>query len=960
MKKNIKTFCITIGIILLSFLLLGIYPFGNNSIVVIDSNTQYVTFLSYLRTILLGQNDFKYTMSATLGQNFIPLLGYYLMSIFNILVIFFKPENMKILITILMVIKLGLCSVTMQYYLEKKHKKNNILFALCYGLMSYNIVFMYHIMWFDSIILFPIVILGIDKIFENKNPLLYIISLGLSIIFNYYIGFIICLASVMYFIYKFIFTYKKIDKVKVTLNYAISSLLGGMLSAFILLPSLLGLMNGKVGSNIELGFNISYLNVIAKTFTATIAPSEIWHGGPMIACSMFIVILVIMYFINDKISKKEKIINAISLLFLMTTFVFKPLNLLFHGLTEPNCFNYRHAFIFVFFMINLAFRSYNKLNINENTIKKTKNILILLSVLILIVGYKFNVTTYNISIFISLILGLLYIYNIESKKKIMYLVIIDLFINVLYGTIFLKNADHQYMSEYKNYVQNVSQVLDKIKDDDFYRIEKVFDREKNQKMLSINDSMIFGYNGISHFDSTTSLNTEILFEKLGQRRLITRAYYNENSTYLIDSLFGIKYILSYDQYKNYSLINKKNEISIYENPYYLSIGYGINNKEIELINDPFVNQNNILKSFSGLDKDVYIKNSYVMNLENMEKNDNKYIPNNIGLINIDVVIENDDNLYLYIPVNDEVLTNYPNVKVYINGEFYSDYLTKYEWNTLYLGHYSVGTKLNITIESTNTIIMDDLYLYYENIDVFEEHYNILKTNQVLFNKISSSYLKGNINLEKESKVIITIPYDDGWKIKVNGKNVIPSKIMDSLICLDLDKGINIIELKFTPKGLKIGFYISLISIIISSIYVCFYKKIWEIYDKFKEIINYIIVGALTTMVSLISYFILSRIMNIDKTIYFIFANTISWILSVVFAYITNKIFVFESMKKGKEALMEMIKFVSSRIVTYLIDISLMIVLVKLIYLNNDISKLLVQFIVLVLNYILSKLLVFKK
>ena len=112
-----KAFGITIGIILLSFILLGIFPFGNRSMVVIDSNTQYVTFLSYLRTILLGQNNIKYTFSSTLGQNMIPLIGYYLMSIFNILVIFFKPENMKILITILMILKIGLCSMTMEYYL---------------------------------------------------------------------------------------------------------------------------------------------------------------------------------------------------------------------------------------------------------------------------------------------------------------------------------------------------------------------------------------------------------------------------------------------------------------------------------------------------------------------------------------------------------------------------------------------------------------------------------------------------------------------------------------------------------------------------------------------------------------------------------------------------------------------------------------------------------------------------
>lgn len=959
MKKNLfKAFGITIGIILLSFILLGIFPFGNRSMVVIDSNTQYVTFLSYLRTILLGQNNFKYTFSSTLGQNMIPLIGYYLMSVFNILVIFFKPENMKILITILMIIKIGLCSMTMEYYLSKKYRKNTVLFSICYGLMAYNIVYMYHIMWFDSIILFPLVILGIDKIFENRSPLLYILTLSLAIIFNYYIGFIICITSVLYFIYKYIFVYKKIDKFKVIIDYMVSSLLSGMISAFILLPSVLGLMNGKLMSNgIDLGFNISYIHVIAKAFTASVGVNETWHGGPMIASSMFVFILVILYFFNKNIQKREKIINGISLFVLATTFTFKPLCLLFHGLTEPNCFNYRHAFIFVFFMITLAIRSYNKMEYSKKTYKYVRYILIGLSLLVLLYRFKFNVTTYNISIIISIILGLLYLYFMENNKKtIYYLVMIDLFINVFANVTMLKMSDKQYMNEYKNYVSSINEVVGSIKDDIFYRMEKTFDRETNKKMLSINDSMIFNYNGISHFDSTSSLNTEILFEKLGQRKLITRVYYN-NSTYLLDSLFGIKYILSNNEYKNYDLIKEVNNIKIYENPYYLSLGYEIKNKDIELNNNPFVNQNNIIKAFSGLDKDIFKEARYSVEYENVEIDDNVYKTNDIGRINYTIKSENND-LYLYIPVNENVGVNYPNIKIYINDKYYNDYLTKYEWSTLNLGKHKGNVK--VTLEFKKSIIMDNIYFYYENVDVFEEHYNILKNNQVNINKISSSNLNGDISLEEDSIILFTIPYDEGWHIKVDGKETKYYKIMDSLIGIDLEKGSHKIVLDYEPKGLKLGIYISIASIFVAIIYVTLRKKIWSIYDKFKELFNYIIVGALTTLVSLVSYFIFSRIMNIENTFYFILANTLSWILSVAFAYITNKIFVFESKAKNKEAVKEAIKFVSSRVLTYLIDLALMFIFVKLIKFNNDIAKLIVQFVVLVLNYILSKLLVFKK
>ena len=84
----------------------GIYPFGDKTIIVIDSNTQYVSFISYLKSVFLGNNDFKYLFSNSLGGNFIPLLGYYLMSPFNLLSVLFSLENIKLFMTISIIIKI--------------------------------------------------------------------------------------------------------------------------------------------------------------------------------------------------------------------------------------------------------------------------------------------------------------------------------------------------------------------------------------------------------------------------------------------------------------------------------------------------------------------------------------------------------------------------------------------------------------------------------------------------------------------------------------------------------------------------------------------------------------------------------------------------------------------------------------------------------------------------------------
>lgn len=139
------------------------------------------------------------------------------------------------------------------------------------------------------------------------------------------------------------------------------------------------------------------------------------------------------------------------------------------------------------------------------------------------------------------------------------------------------------------------------------------------------------------------------------------------------------------------------------------------------------------------------------------------------------------------------------------------------------------------------------------------------------------------------------------------------------------------------------------------------NKLIKFYKKYKEIINYLIVGVLTTLVSIFTYFILSLILDINNNILFIFANIISWICAVVFAYITNKKFVFNSATfNRKEEIKVFSLFVSSRITTLLIELIFMFLTVKVLLLNDKISKVIAQIIVIILNYIISKIFVFKK
>lgn len=137
------------------------------------------------------------------------------------------------------------------------------------------------------------------------------------------------------------------------------------------------------------------------------------------------------------------------------------------------------------------------------------------------------------------------------------------------------------------------------------------------------------------------------------------------------------------------------------------------------------------------------------------------------------------------------------------------------------------------------------------------------------------------------------------------------------------------------------------------------KKLFFIYKKYEEIINYLVIGILTTIVSLLTYYLcVVTFLNPKVAIELQIANIISWVISVAFAYITNRIFVFKS--KSKKILNEIWKFVSSRIVTLLLDMIMMYLLVTCISFNDKISKILVQVVIIVLNYAFSKLFVFNK
>ena len=126
----------------------------------------------------------------------------------------------------------------------------------------------------------------------------------------------------------------------------------------------------------------------------------------------------------------------------------------------------------------------------------------------------------------------------------------------------------------------------------------------------------------------------------------------------------------------------------------------------------------------------------------------------------------------------------------------------------------------------------------------------------------------------------------------------------------------------------------------------------DILKKHREIIAYVICGTATTMVSIITYYLITKfVFNVESALQLQIANIISWVISVLFAFVTNKMFVFKSKASAKK---EIIRFYIARIATLIIDMALMYALVTVCCFDNMISKCAVQIVIIILNYIFGK------
>ena len=280
--------------------------------------------------------------------------------------------------------------------------------------------------------------------------------------------------------------------------------------------------------------------------------------------------------------------------------------------------------------------------------------------------------------------------------------------------------------------------------------------------------------------------------------------------------------------------------------------------------------------------------------------------------------------------------------------------------------------IEINLSALGHYTYDEIKVFAVKMKDYEDDIDKLNESNFELKEYKNNYLRGYVNPKEDGILQFQTLFNDGFTVYVDNKEVDTFKSNKYFLGINISKGKHKIEIIYNTPYINDGLIASIGSTFLlillalfrkpskkeNSIFIKFWNWGWGIYHKNEEIWNYLIVGGLTTVVSLGTYYLcVYTFLNPNKPIELQIANIISWVFAVVFAYITNRKYVFKS--KEKNIKKEAFSFIGSRVATLLLDMLMMFILVSLLCINDKISKVISQVLIVIANYIISKLIVFK-
>ncbi|MHC9532512.1 YfhO family protein [Dellaglioa sp. L3N] len=860
-KNNIKkhqvlllSFFIPLVIMLCYFVGRKMYPFGNSSLLTVDLGQQYIDFFSYFRATLLHHpTSFFYSFSQAIGGDMLGEWAYYLMSPFNLIFLLFPGKSILAGVMLVTLLKYALSGLTFGLLLKKTTRMKSFyipLFATAYALMGWTIANQLNLLWLDAVILLPLVILGFEKLQNKPKSWAYTWWLALLLIVNYYMGYMVCLFMILYFLYttsRVKLTFRQF--LKSTWTFAYKSLISVAISAIILFPTLFSLLSSKgqyTEDSIKAKFEYNPLAMLSKLIIGSFNFDQMPSGFPNIFIGSLALIGFILYFMNKRFSIRERIVAFLITSFLILSMCFEPLDLLWHGMQFPVWYPYRFSFVFCFWIILLAAQQFEYFN----PVKLWK-----LSVVgLLFIGmftYLFLAkTAYNYLSNETLILSLLFIlltliliqfqdHASPSFKWLLFLsVIAEMACNAVYS---LDNISYLSTSEYDvstTALATENKALKKI-DHSFYRVAQTYSRTKN-------DAMSADFFSGSHFSSAFSKSIPTFYGKMGQPDGDNYVTYS-NGTLVTDSLLDMKYVFMPKQIKTskalttqletltpltekpdtayYKPVSSEALTETVKNPYALSIGYAANKTILTKQNkatNPLRYQSNWLSSLTGINNDALFTpiNFDTVNFDNVGTQTNltdsiltKTKLNKPGTVTFTYTPATNDAYYLTLGAG----LSTDNVLFKLNGHELKQYKTYRNTVVVNIAANNKGKKIILTAKlKKRTLFLENFTLYHMDVKSFKSQMKQLKSGELKITKYNQHAITGSVIVKKNNQAVFTtIPYSQGWHVKVDGKSVSTKKAMDTFLSFKVAKGTHTIQFVYWPPYMRIGLLVSILALLLT-------------------------------------------------------------------------------------------------------------------------------------------------
>lgn len=870
--EYLLAFLIPFCILLLTFYRLGIYPFGDVSVMLYDMPVQYVNYFGWLSNVLHGDGNLSYSLAKGFGGGMASTYAYYLSSPFNLLVLFFDAAHIPELFSVLYLLKIPAAAVTCLVFLRGRFAKDLevcesrvavgiplIIFACAYALMTYVIGYASNIMWLDGVIMLPLVSLGVYRLVKDGRCLLLFVSATCAILFNWYTGYMVCLFSILYVFYELYRTSqhpfgRRLWRYAATMCCAVGA------SAVLMVPNVLALLAGKgsgAGLNYILttGIYLNPLNLLNYACVGTFPGIVSSNKTPAIAISACILLMAFFYFFLPRIPKREKRASLILLLVLGASLVFAAWANVWTGFKDAPSYMERNSFVVSFFMVLLAGDAWlYLLKIGSRHLLKRMCLAcgVLIGAFLLSTLYRFVMkgSWFPSPVDVVLEVSLLAVYAallmlIASRRPRLVQVVCALFVCVFlfegaYNTENLLGLCHRTVSSYSGYIDEMKTVCSPLEGEEADRGSSARLGQAGFYYMGTKwngtdcESLLFGVSAFDHYSSTQESDIQDLLTHLGYMKTAPFGTYYSSPLLVADDLLGVNYIIDDAQPALTSVVDgvhlPREGYTLYRNDDALPLGYGIpaTSGSVEWTDDPFANQELLVGDMAGLGSkpDLYTAQE-VFETEAPDVSSRSWA----------VTVSQNGPLYAFTDRINTDATNTGGIEcdLLVNGTLVQQVGGRTSCNIVCLGTYAAGEKVTITLTPLNpqqsfksqdgtrytakSVFYDapsDSLLDVRSLDIdaFERAKAKIDSRDFSIDSLDDGSLDATFTARSDETLFISLPYDAGWSAWVDGAQVQVSEVYGGFIGIPVHAGENTIELRYQTPGFTLGVVISLSSILI--------------------------------------------------------------------------------------------------------------------------------------------------